>query len=267
MRKKQIYAPVPFHNLGLLPDEIHVWRIPLRHCDDPLSSELYGTLSIEEKERVAGFRFCDDRESFIVRRGILRYILGFYLSIEPKRVRFSYGKYGKPEIDNVFSRGALYFNLAHTHGCILYAFSKNREVGVDIEYIRDIPEMNRIVRQFFSKNEIGVFQHLPEFQRKEAFFTYWTRKEAFIKAMGDGFFYPLHRHTVSPAPGESNKLVEISMSGGKTSPWSIQQLEMTDRFKAAIAYRGRSCRLLKFDRQFSDLRRLLVLPVIKESFC
>jgi 4'-phosphopantetheinyl transferase len=233
-------------NLHLRPNEIHVWWAALTHYDDRLSRKFYRILSLEEKKRAACFRFRKDRESFIIRRGTLRHILGSYLSLKPNQLHFSCGKHGKLELANTVSQGGIHFNVSHTQGCALYAFSINREVGVDIEYVRDIPEMKQIVQQFFSKSENAFFHTISASQRKEAFFSCWTRKEALIKAIGVGFHYSFDKLTVSMVSSEPTKLVEIRALEEERTQWSIQNLELTNRYKAAIAYKGQNCNLFNF---------------------
>jgi len=195
---------------------------------------------MDERMRAERFHFEEHRECFIIRRGILRTILGYYLSVEPSRLQFCYGKNEKTALADTFGKGKVHFNLSHSEGLALYAFTRYREIGVDIEYIRDVPEMKQIVERYFSAREKDVFQVLPERKKKEAFFNCWTRKEAFIKSTGDGLSWPLDRFDVSLVPGEPARLLRIDGDSKAASRWLIQDLKSAPGFAAAFAVEGRS---------------------------
>jgi 4'-phosphopantetheinyl transferase len=129
----------------------------------------------------------------------------------------------------------LHFNLSHSNGVALFAFARDYEIGVDIEKVRDIAEMEQIAIGFFSPKEYRFFRELPENMKKEAFFNCWTRKEAFIKAIGAGLSYPLNKFDVSLAPGQPARLMEIEGNSKAISRWCIQELKPTIGFVAAFA--------------------------------
>lgn len=225
-------------DLELRPNEIHVWRASL---DQPISRfhKLRQTLSMDERMRAERLHFDQDRKRFIVGRGILRTILGRYLDVEPSRLRFCYEKNGKPRLADKFSKVTIFFNMSDSGGVALYAFSQDGEIGVDIEKICDNPEMDRIADQFFTDRESTIYRALPETLKKEAFFNCWTRKEAFIKAIGDGFSRPLDEFDVSFVPGEPVRLLSIAGDSKAAFRWSIQELESERGYAAAIAIEGR----------------------------
>ncbi len=163
--------------LRLRNNEIHIWYAFL---GQPVSHRriLEQALSLDECIRAKRFHFEKDKKRFVVCRGILRMLLAHYLSVKPGKLQFCLGEYGKPALDDTFGRGGVYFNLSHSGDHALYAFTRGREIGVDIEQIRDISEMDKIAD--FSKREDEVFSSLPKSKKKEAFFNCWTRKEAFI---------------------------------------------------------------------------------------
>ena len=160
-------------DLELKIDEIHVWCASL---DQPVSQyhKLSYMLSLDECMRAERFHFKKDRKDFIIGRGILRAILGCYLSVEPSMLQFCYGKNGKPALADKFGIGTICFNLSHSEGLALYAFTRNCEIGVDIEHIRDISEIDQIAKRFFSLRENDVLRALPERNKKETFFNCWT---------------------------------------------------------------------------------------------
>ena len=223
--------------------DIHVWRAAL---DSPAINiqGLYQTLSIDERARAEGFHFQKDKNRFVVRRGMLRMILGCYLSVEPSRVRFCYGRHGKPKLADTSAKRTLFFNVSDSGGLALYAFSHDcQQIGVDIEHVRDIPEMDQIAEKFFTVRENAVFHALPKSKKKEAFFNCWTRKEAFIKAIGDGLSWPLDKFDVSLVPGEPARLLRIEGDLKRASRWSIQELKPSSGFVGAFAIERRSWQL------------------------
>ncbi len=189
--------------------------------------------------RAERFHFEKFRKNFIVCRGILRMLLSCYLGVEPSHLQFCYGKNGKPALADTFGKGTIHFNLSKSDGVAIYAFNRDCEIGVDIERIRDLSEMDQIAERFFSIRENEVFHVLPKSKRKEAFFNCWTRKEAFIKAVGDGLSWPLDKFDVSLFPGEPARLLRINGNSEETSFWSIQALTPAPNYVAAYAVRGR----------------------------
>jgi 4'-phosphopantetheinyl transferase len=219
----------------LATDEIHIWCASL---DQPVS-RFQRLLSMDEIMRAEQYHFEEDRKRFIICRGILRTILGYYLDVEPGRFQFCYGKNKKPALSDIFVKGEIRFNLSHSEGLALYAFTRDREIGVDIEHIRDIPEIEKIAERFFSERENAVIRVLPKSKKKEAFFNCWTRKEAFIKATGDGLSWPLDRFDVSLVPGEPARLQRIEGDSRAASQWYIEDLKPAPGFAAACAVKGR----------------------------
>ena len=187
----------------------------------------------DERIRAERFNFRRDRKRFIVGRGVLRMILGRYLHIEPNRVQFSYGPHGKPYLAD--GDGALQFNLARSHELALYAFTRGREIGVDIEYFRALTDAEQIADSFFSPRENAILQALPASQRQQAFYNCWTRKEAYIKAIGKGLAQPLDQFDVSLAPGESTRLLKVEGSPEEGSRWSLYSLTPVAGYVAAVA--------------------------------
>ena len=232
----------PQSELLLGEEDVHIWQSNL---DAPMAGfqTLYQTLSIDERKRAERFHFEKDRRRFIVGRGVLRTILGCYLSIEPGLVRFCYGKYGKPVLAETFGDATIHFNMSRSEGLALYAFTRGHEIGVDIEYVRDIAEMDEIAERFFSRGEKAVFRSLPENMKREAFFVCWTRKEAFIKAIGRGLYQPLDTFDVSAVPGEPARLLRIEENSEIVSQWFIQDLRPALGLTGALAVRGCGCRL------------------------
>lgn len=232
----------PSDHLTLPDDEVHVWRAAL---DQPAISlkKLTQTLSRDESMRADRFYFDRDRKRFIVGRGMLRNILSLYLRTEPRLLRFSYGAYGKPYLVGRAGEETIRFNLSHSHELALYGFTRGREIGVDLEYIHDVPEFDQIAARFFSESENAVLDTLPSNEKQEAFFNCWTRKEAYIKAIGNGLAHPLDQFDVSLAPGEPARLLKVDGDVQEAGRWSLKSLMPAPGYVAAIAIEGHDWRL------------------------
>jgi len=232
----------PPTHLNLSKKAVHIWRAALDLPGRRVEA-LQEKLSTDERMRAERFHFEKDRKKFVVGVGILRTILGPYVGVEPNELRFIYGKRGKPMLADVFANGSIHFNMSHSEGLVLYGFTRDHEIGVDIEFIRDIPEMDKIAEQFFSKKENDVLRSLPDSKKKEAFFNCWTRKEAFIKAIGDGLYQPLDNFDVALKPGEPAKLLRIGRDSKRASRWFIHDFKPAPGFTAALAVEGHDWRL------------------------
>lgn len=233
---------VPPESPALTADEVHVWRARL----DPEPSAvalLAATLSADERARAARFRFDRDRVSYVVARGVLREILGHYLHVAPAELRFVYSPHGKPSLDAAPRASTLRFNVSHSHGFALYAFASGREVGVDVEYMRPDFAGEEIAERFFSRGEVNTLRGLPRGERLAAFFRCWTRKEAYIKARGEGLSHPLELFDVSLTPGEPAALLATRPDPLEATRWSLEELSCAPGYAASLAVEGAAPRL------------------------
>jgi len=217
--------------------EIHVWRVCLAQTESCLQS-LQQTLSTDERTKADRFRFPKDRSQFIVSRGALRAILSRYLNISSHLLRFDYNPYGKPSLIVTQGGNTLRFNLSHSRGMALIAITKNRDIGVDIEGINPNFSCLEIAEKFFSPLENSVLRSLPEHLQAPAFFTCWTRKEAYIKGVGKGLSIPLNQFDVSLAPGEPAALLNVEGNPEEASRWSLIELFPSSDMVAAVAVAG-----------------------------
>ena len=224
--------PIPRTHPPLSDEEIHVWRAPLQI---PPSEQLkvQGFLAEQERERANRFQFPQHQQHFIAARGILRMLLAHYLQQPPRQIQLQYNQYGKPSLA---LSDPLRFNLSHSGEMALYAFSRNRELGVDIEWTqRRLEDEEQIAKRFFSTREADTLLRLPAPVRKTAFFDCWTRKEAYIKAYGKGLSIPLNQFEVTLVPGEVARLQTIT---GDPTHWTIQPLTPGDKYTAALVVEG-----------------------------
>ena len=223
------------------PGEVHVWRVPLGQS--PKHIEYYlAELSDDERARAERFRFPKHRDHFIVARGALREILSRYTATSAEDIVFSYTEYGKPELAD--SPNGIHFNVSHSGDLALCALCSGHAVGVDIEWagrrlLREEAEMLRLAKRFFSPAELAALHALPSSDRAQGFLNCWTRKEAYIKARGEGLSLPLDQFTVSLAPDETPALVHTDAGPEETSGWSIHTLHPGEGYVAAVAVEGR----------------------------
>lgn len=227
----------PEEGLILGNDEVHVWRAVLDQDPSRIDS-LLDTLAEDERARAERFYFQTDRERFIVARGALREILGGYLKKAAKSVSFCYGPHGKPALARDSGGNAIRFNLSHSQGVALYAVTRGREIGVDLEFIREGLEIEQLAERFFSQREIAAFRGLPVGLRKHAFFLCWTRKEAYIKARGEGLSLPLDQFDVSLIPGEPAALLRTQADPDEALCWSLTELSIGPDYVSAVAVKG-----------------------------
>ena len=232
----------PTEDTGLNSREVHVWRSSL---DLPASylDALLQTLAPDEQARAARFHFLEDRQHFIAARGILRAILSRYLGVEPARLRFCYGDHGKPNLVKETGGDDLRFNVSHSHALALFAVTQNREVGIDVEWVRADIETDKIAGRFFSTLEVEALRGLPPPAQQVAFFNCWTRKEAYIKARGEGLSMPLDKFDVSLAPGEPVALLCTRGEPLEAGRWSLRELFPGSGYVAAVAAQGKDWRL------------------------
>ena len=218
-------------------DEAHVWQAALDQGAKVIAN-MAALLSQDEHQRAMRYYHHVDRDRFIVGRGILRKIISAYLALPPGQLRFTYNEYGKPAVSDDQNVCALNFNLSHSAGLILYAVTRGRTVGIDIEYIREDFATLEIAEHFFSKDEVAALKSLPTDQRTMGFFNCWSRKEAFIKAKGMGVSYPLDRFTVSLATGEPPALLKVDDDAREVARWKMYELNPGADYAAALIVAG-----------------------------
>lgn len=196
--------------------------------------EFRGILSKEEKKRADRFRFELNRNRFMVQHGRLREILGGYLNMPPESLLFARGSDGKPYVSHQ-GDPKIRFNLSHSHGYALLAAAWGREVGVDVEAVQPRPNAAKLVERFFSSAEKAAFRKLPSDEKDAAFYAGWTRKEAWVKAIGKGLGFPLDRFDVSLKPGDQNALLHVEGDLEATRRWSLMDIDLGPDFHAALA--------------------------------
>lgn len=213
--------------------QVHIWILTsLGSSEIPLNISL---LSPDEKQRASRLLSDRKRRCYVRARTTLRHLLGRYLDRDPSQIQFQYGPEGKP---SVVSTPQLEFNLSHSGELAVFSFSHGVPLGVDVERMRPLIDMEGLAMRFFSPEEVDELLSLPAAERQRGFFNCWTRKEAFVKALGVGFSFPLHRFAVTLRPNIPPRLktVEHSLIAGQQ--WELRDLEVSAGYAAALAYAG-----------------------------
>ena len=234
----------------LWPNEVHVWRARL---DAPLSKSLELSLSPDDRERAARFKFEGDRHRFMMARACLRIILGRYLKTSAAGLQFELGPFGKPSLASVEDALDLRFNLSHSHQLALIAITRGREIGVDVEFMRADFASDEVAEHFFSPAEVKQLVRTPAANKTRAFFNCWTRKEAYIKARGEGLSHPLDQFDVSFALDEPAGLLGSRLDPAEVSRWAFEDLSPHPAYAAALTVKGDFSRLLLWDLQGSTI--------------
>jgi 4'-phosphopantetheinyl transferase len=229
MRDAGQWQPAP-KTLSLPENVVHIWRAEL-------TSPSPEVLAQDERDKAAGFHFDKDRNRYIAARAILRQLIGRYENLAPAAVQFTYNTYGKPALEG----SSLRFNASHSADLALFAFARQRGIGVDLEHIRPDFASREIASQFFCPDEIAALRALPAESQTAAFFACWTRKEAFIKAHGSGLSLPLHKFAVSvTGPAQ---LLRTDFNPAAAQHWTLHDLSVGTGFTAALALEGIPARI------------------------
>lgn len=215
------------------PGEVHLWLIRL-NLSQAQSSLLLGCLTADEHERANRLLLPRIREHFIAARGQLRQILAAYLSHAPTEISFSYGPHGKPELQNP-KETPLCFNLSHSGEFGLLAINDSYPIGVDIERLHPGRPFLKLSERFFSLKERTELRELPEKDREWAFYACWTRKEAYLKAIGTGLATPLHSFDITLTPGELPALLAHRNDPSEPGRWHIAEVPVPAGYRGAVA--------------------------------
>ncbi len=218
----------------LPPGEIQVWAIPL---DPPAErvAALARVLTPDEEARAARFRFDVHRRRYVVGRGVLRALLGAYLRVPPAALRFDYRERGKPDLAAPWRGEGLAFNLSNSEDLALVGFVRGADLGVDVEYLKEMSDLTEIATRFFSASEVATLAGVPAERKKEAFFNCWTRKEAYLKAVGVGLAAPLDSFAVTLEPGAAPRMLTLEGDRERAARWFFRHLAPRPDFLGAVA--------------------------------
>lgn len=224
------------------PGELHLWLISLDAGSHSIESLLVN-LSDDERGRASRLLIPKVRDHFIIARGVLRTILGETLSVPPYRLEFDYGPHGKPELRDA-GEAEIRFNLSHSADLALLAINRTCPIGVDIERVRPERPLLKLAERFFSEREREELRSLPDDSVTDGFYACWTRKEAYLKAIGTGLATPLNAFDVTLKPGAPPSLVGQRLDPSELSRWRILNVDVATGYRAAVATRWESPRII-----------------------
>jgi 4'-phosphopantetheinyl transferase len=231
---------------------VHLYQAPLDHSDLPLA-QFEPLLAPEEREWVRRLHFERDRRRYAIGRLSLRWLLGVHLGADPAEIRFRPGPYGKPAIAAPGDVRGLRFSASYSGDLALFAVAREIEVGVDVERVRADVDVEQIAATFFSNGEREALRGLAGDVRLRAFFTCWTRKEAYVKALGVGLSLPLDSFDVSFGLDAAPLLDPCPVSGAAGMAWSLQDVEVEHDYAAAVVVEGCPSRLPRRAISFSSV--------------
>lgn len=213
-------------------DTIEVRSLCLLSCRHR-TEQLAQYLCTSELEKAARFHFRADYDRYVAARAFLRLQLAAFLRCDPESLRFQYTSHGKPYIENC----AIEFNISHSGNWVLFAFTRSAEVGVDIEQMRPLPDMQEVAKHHFAASEFAQWEATPELNRLEAFYQCWTRKESFIKALGEGLSCPLDSFEVTFGSHEPARLASVDGDEALATRWWMADLGGFAGYAAAVTVR------------------------------
>ncbi len=232
--------------------EVHLWSVDLRPPPARVE-ELRQLLTGAEVERANRFHFDRHRRRFIVRRGVLRLLMARYLELRPEALRFGEGEKGKPFVfQGTPAAECFHFNLSDSKDLAVYAVTRGAELGVDVEILRPMPDAQGIAEHFFSVEEQDRLRRVPPERKAAAFFNCWTRKEAYIKAIGEGLSEPLDRFSVTLLPDEPARFVHLGGDAGRAAGWTLHHLVPESGAVGALALEGEGWRVTACRRFVHD---------------
>ena len=241
------WRPAPPLAPPLADDDLHLWRATLDMPADELP-RWARLLSPDEHERARRFHFEKDAHRFVARRAALRIMLARYTGTAPAALQFRYGAQGRPELAGAPDTPAVSFNLSDSKHVALYAFTRSRAVGVDIEYLRPLTDLDRVAARILTPREYARLAALPAGSRRAAFFAAWSLKEAYLKAVGQGLI-GLPRVEVAIAP-DTPALLTIAASEDAARAWFVHPCASQEGFAAAAVVHGGACHISHFDFTF-----------------
>ena len=227
-------SPLPSH---LSANEIHIWRVSL-HPPSSLFPTLWSMLDQKEQQRAQRFKFTKHQDAFVSARSALRIILSRYLNLAPENLKIDVEPHGKPYLLAPSVSPPLSFNIAHSESLALLAVSLNRQVGIDLEHHRSNVHYVSLLNRICSLQEKSSLSTLLPEQQKSAFFSCWTRKEAYVKALGKGLLVPLSSITVSLLPGEPATLIHVDGKKEESLRWSMCTLYPGPEYSGALVGEG-----------------------------
>ena len=233
--RKYRWTPGVAGDFTLSGNEIHIWTQDLSCPAAEVGFFRGASFTGRTRTRWALPFRSTNRSEYIVSRGTLRALLGSYLSVSPRDLQFVYSAYGQPSLSAAESSELLNFNVSHSSGVALFAVAHARRIGIDVERVRRDFDTSEIAERFFSHAERAALRQLPQDDRHNAFFRCWTRKEAFIKALGEGLSHPLDQFDVTLTPQDPAALLATRPDASEAKRWMLWNICLPGDYAAALA--------------------------------
>jgi 4'-phosphopantetheinyl transferase len=227
-------ATVPPH-VAEIHNEVHIWGV---QANESTVAMLAAGVSPVEYAYANRFVMPGDRIEFLVSRGLVRFILSHYLNMPPDEIRFNRGHHGKPELDDRIHGSRLRFSLSHSCGMVLLAVTVDHEIGIDIEFVDSRVDFDEFAFLVFSSAEVMSISQLPLEERQRAYFQCWTRKEAFVKALGEGLSERIRQLEVIASDGSLLPHINAVAADDR---WTVKDLNVRQRFVSAVAVADCNC--------------------------
>jgi len=220
-----------------MTSDVHIWRLCLSTV--PAAD----VLSPDERSRARTFRYEVDRQRFVAARVFMRTVLGRLVEVEPWALRLGYSSHGKPHLLEPANLNVS-FNLAYSGDHAILGVTRGVDIGVDLEQVASSEDWRDLAQRFFAPSEVAAIQSLPDARQLSAFYTCWTRKEAFVKALGLGLSHPLDSFDVSVDPEGPARLLSIAGSVASASEWRLEDVSEPPTYAAAVAVRATAVRVV-----------------------
>jgi 4'-phosphopantetheinyl transferase len=228
----------PAGDISLGDADVHIWMASIE-LPDATISRLSAFLSKDELERAARFLHDRHRNKYIAGRAMMRDVISRYVDDGPEDIAFAYLSHGKPELSGELRNSGIEFNLSHSGEVALCAVARNSAVGVDVEHIRELRDMQGLANRFFSSSEAEQLAREQEDQQLASFFRCWTRKEAYVKAIGQGITCPLDSFAVSLTADAPTRLLHIDQDSTIAAAWTMVTIIPAQQYVGALATTGK----------------------------
>jgi 4'-phosphopantetheinyl transferase len=246
------WAPTLHEGSSELPNDIiHLWVLHVSGLDLKVCS---GLLSTGELDRAARYRRNEDRDSFLASHGVLRFLAAAYVGVDQQDLQFAIGAHGKPRLEPA---SGVDFNLAHSGDLIALAFVRRRPLGIDIEQTRTYAQLSETACRFLCAEEAEEVASMDVGEQTRALVRTWTRKEAIVKATGEGLSMALDGFRVAVLPHEHPAVVHFGGDRNAAKEWILTDLPVPEGYAGSLAYCGQPCRVLSFS--------IADLPLLRKS--
>jgi 4'-phosphopantetheinyl transferase len=213
---------------------VDLWHVSAENIAEPRLNECLRLLAPDEAARARRYVFEQHRRQSVVAWGMLRKLLSKYTAVAPQSLVFGRNAFGKPHLVEP-ADSPIQFNMSHTHGIILYAVTRDCPIGVDVEDTQRRGGGIELARRFFARVEVAALETLPPQVQHDAFFRFWTLKEAYIKARGLGLSIPLQSFAFTLGDGRPPTMALTKPDEGTPNAWQFAELRLGDRHRAAVA--------------------------------